>query len=70
MGDLEVMNLLAVTTINLRYEDFRGHISFLYTLHGGSYVNKQRRAPGWGTIGLQFDLGRSLPYAVLGKGDG
>lgn len=34
MNDPEVMTLLVVTTMNLRYEDFRGHISLLYTLPG------------------------------------
>ena len=37
MDDLEVMSLLAVTTKNLRYEDFRGPTSFLCTMHGGSH---------------------------------
>lgn len=53
---IEVTRLLAVTTMNLRYTDFRGHISLLCTLHGGSYL-EQVKGPGWGTISLEADVG-------------
>lgn len=65
MNGPEVMTLLAVTTMNLKYEDFRGHISPLDILPG----KQVKRGPGWGVISLEFDLGSSLPYAVPKKGN-
>lgn len=59
------MTLLAVTAMNLRYEDFRGHISLLYTPPG----KQVKTGPGWGMISLEFDLGSSHPYVVPRKGN-
>lgn len=44
----EVTSLLAVTTMNLRYTDFRGHISLLYALQWGSYLKQVKTGPRLG----------------------